>query len=113
MRTLNQNQCVFVRGFRIFVREGYFSRRWPEISSINLSTTEDLFGSKSNSAPFSPSTGATRTWFGFGGQSVTSHRMSRMWKAFSTLGKGEETQANPPDVILNPILTASEVVHSP
>jgi hypothetical protein len=117
---LKQNQCIFIRGFRISIRDGIFAatfRRRLELSSISNSTPEEIFGSQSGSSPFSPQTEWTRSWsggwFGGGDKLQTSRPASNQqtFAAFNSDQFGDE-QMHVQDIVLDPILTTSEVVLS-
>lgn len=107
----NENQCVFLRGFRISIREGIFAIVFGgriEISSVNDSTAKDMLGSRRGCAPI---VGETKGWFGGGIQSEVSHPTSTLQtSAYFNSEPGEEIQSCVPDVVLDPIVTPSEVV---
>lgn len=111
-----ENQCVFIRGFRISIREGIFSPafRGPlEISYVSDSTPDNIFG-QSDFYPFSPQTGGTGTWiggwFGGGDRSQTSPPGSRRQVSASTSAQSGMKQDNVPDAVLDSISTTTEVV---
>jgi len=104
---------VFIRGFRISIREGIFAAafRGPlVISSISNSKTRHIFGSQSGSPPFSPPTGGARIWFGGGDKSQVSPSGSDPREFTSLNSEQSETMRAVPDVVLDPISTTSEVV---
>jgi hypothetical protein len=115
--TQKQNQCIFIRGFRISIRNCIFAAvfgRRLEISSISNSTPEDIFGSQSGSSPFTPQTGWTSwsgAWFGGADRSQTSSTApNRQAPASFNSGQCGEQQTDIQDVVLDPISTTPEVV---
>jgi hypothetical protein len=112
--THKQNQSIFIRGFRISIREGIFAAtfRGPlAICSVSDSTPEDIFGSQSGSAPFSPQIGSPlSSWFGGGASIRTSHPASNRHASASE--QCGEQQTHIQDVSLDSILTTSEVIHA-
>jgi hypothetical protein len=112
-----QNQGVFIRGFRISIRDGIFAAvfgRRLDISSVSESTPADIFGSQSGSSPFSQRTRSwSDNWFGGENKSQTSPSASNRQApaSFNSEQRGE-IQACVQDVVLDPILTTSEVVLS-
>jgi hypothetical protein len=114
--TRKQNQCIFIRGFRISIRQGIFAAafRGPlAISSVSESTPENIFGSQSGSTPFPPQTKRTRSlfggWFGRGATMRMSRPASN--RQASAPERCGEQQTHVQDILLNPILTTSEVIH--
>jgi hypothetical protein len=115
--TQKQNQCIFIRGFRISIREGIFEAvfRGPlAIRSVSESTPEDIFGSQSGSTPFSPRTECISSslggWF-VGGATMRTSRPAFNPQASASEQCGER-QTYVQDVVLDPILTTSEVIHA-
>jgi hypothetical protein len=102
---------VFIRGFRISIREGIIEaalRGQLEICSVSDSTSEDIFGSQSGSSPFSPQISPTRTWFSrFGGGHISQTPPLDSNQHAPALFSEDEVLVH--DVVLNPILTTSEV----
>ena len=109
-----QNQGVFIRGFCISIRDGIFAAafgRRLEICSISESRPEDIFGSQSDSSPFSQQANSwSSNWFGGGDRPQTLPlTANRPASASYNLEQHGETQTCIQDVVLDPILTTSEV----
>ena len=119
--TQNQNQSVFIRGFRISIRDSVFSAvlRGPlEISPISNSRPEDILGLQGGYSPFSQPNRWTRNWFAggwFGSGSNHKHRrkhrlLNRQASTLFYSDQSSEKQPNVPDIVLDPISTTPEVV---
>jgi hypothetical protein len=107
----NQNQCVFIRGFRISIRESIFAAAFRgrlAISSVSESSSQGIFGLNRGS-PFSPLTGGIRTWFGGGAKSSTASSLRQQAYAPPAVEQSVAQRINF-DAVLDPILTTSEVV---
>ena len=101
------------------IREGLAAAfRGPlEIYSVSDSMPGDIFGLQSSSSPFFPQTGQTSLqswvggWFGGGATMQTSHLPSNLQgsASFNSEQCGEQ-QTYVQNVVLDPILTTSEVI---
>lgn len=106
-RIQRQNQCVFLRGFRIALREGFFGafREPLGVSSVENATFEDIFGPRGSSAPFSPAVGESGSWFS--GGILSSKWSSQQASTSHNPMEDEEKDSHPNDVILELIPTTS------